>query len=1311
MPTDRSLTIKPHVTMPYYERLMADMDSILWEADAQTFQYTYVSEQAERLLGYPIAQWLQPNFGCDHLHPADRDSAIDGYRRAANENRNLNLEYRMMAADGRIVWLRNVVSMIKADNQVSKLCGIMTDITERKQAEEAQQAHLHFLESMDKINRVIQRTNDFTQMLQDVLDVTLAIFGCDRAGLLYPCEPDAATWSVPMERTQPEYPGAFVTGVETAMDADMAQTFRILRASNGPVQFGPGAAYPLPTEAAKQHQIQSAIAIALYPKMDKPYLFGLHQCAQPRLWTPQEEQLFQAIGRRLVDALNSLVSYRHLQESERRYREIFDNSSDVLAIAEVTTEGRFKLLDVNPALCKMLGLHQNQLIGAFLEDFAQLHESARIMLAEHRQCLVQKAPVAVERAWETPTGRWHVHFTLIPVSNDAGQIYRIVGMGRDQTAQKSAEDRLRVFLDHATDAFFLHDASGIVLDANRRACEMLGYTRAELIGMSPLFFDTTLDPQVADDMNRCLAAGQTIIAERSHRRKDGSVYPIEIRIRSVWQDGQQFNVSLVQDITERKRVESELRASEARFRTFVDHATDGFFLQAAGGMIVDINRQACESLGYSREELMGQFPSFFDLDWTPDFAVSLRQRLNAGEIVTFESRHRRKDGSIFPVEVRVRSFTLDGRTFGLGLVRDITRRKQAAAALKESEERYRTLYEANPTMYFTVDAAGTILSVNQFGAEHLGYTVAELTGHSVLDIFYEEDKAAAQIFVRQCIAHPGEIFHWSLRKVHKNGALLWVEETARAVQDVNGLLVVLIVCEDITERKRTEQALIESHNLLNAIIEGTTDMTFAKDREGRYLMMNSAGARLMGRPLADIIGKDDHALFPPAIADDVMRKDRLIMAHGETQTFEETVKGSVLRTFLTTKGVYRDSYGTVNGIVAISREITEFKRLEEQFRQAQKMEAVGRLAGGVAHDFNNLLTVINGYSQLIFNRLPVTDPNRQRLAEIQKAGERAASLTRQLLAFSRKQLLQPEVVNLNTLLTELLKLLQRLIGEDIELALTTAVDLGLTKVDPGQFEQAIINLAVNARDAMPHGGRLTITTCNAELDATYAERYPEVQAGSYVCVTVKDTGCGMDEVTMARIFEPFFTTKEVGKGTGLGLAMVYGFVKQSGGHVEVFSELGRGTTFRIYLPCTEETRVMVKAGPVQQEIPKGTETILLVEDEEAVHKLFRSVLHTGGYTVLEANDGQRALELAQQHPTPIHLLITDLVMPRMSGRQLADRLCVLRPTMRVLFMSGYTEEAVTHHQGQELKIAFLQKPFDPLSLAQKVRELLDGQAK
>lgn len=1310
MPTNRTVTTLHAGVQQHYEQLMASIDGILWEADVQTFDFTYVSEQAERLLGYALAEWTQPNFWIDHLHPEDRAWASACCRQATGENRNHSFEYRMIAADGRTVWLRDIVSVIVENKTAHKLCGIMVDITERKLAEEERQAHLWFLDSMDKVNRAIQGADDLEQMMRDVFDVVLAVFACDRVWLLYPCDPAALTWRVPMERTQPAYPGIFSKDIETPVDPDMATVFRIGLTTNGPATFGAGAEYPLPVAVSTQNQIQSAIGMAIYPKVDKPYLFGLHQCTHPRLWRPQEQRLLQEIGHRLADALNSLLTYRRLQESEQRYREIFDNTSDIITIAEVTTDDRFKLLDVNPALERLAGVSRQQLVGGFLEDFGKLNKSVHSILEDFRLCLKEKLPMSFERKWHTTSGRWAMHFTVLPVSNAAGQIYRIIAVGRNLTAQKRAEERLRVFLDQATDGFFLHDASGAVIDVNQRACEMLGYTREELIGTTPLDFDTNLDRQVAASLHRRLAAGETVIAESRHRRKDGTTYPVELRIRAVWEDGEQFNVSLVQDITERNRVESELRASEARFRTFVDHATDAFFLQEAGGLIVDVNRQSCESLGYSREELIGQYPSFFDPDWNTTIAQMLRQQLDARDIVTFDARHRRKDGTIFPVEVRIRSFQLNGRFYGLSLVRDITERKQVQEALQESEERYRIFYEDNPTMYFTLDAAGTVLSVNRFGAEHLGYTVAELTGQTVLGIFHPEDKAAAQQFVQQCIAHAGVVFHWRLRKLRKDGSLLWVEETARAVQGVNRALVVLIVCEDITERKRTEQALIESHNLLNAIVEGTTDMTFAKDRQGRYLMINSAGARLMGKTVAEIIGHDDRALFPPELAAVLMEKDWLIMATGEPQTFEETATNGLARTFLTTKAVYRDSHGTINGIVGISRDITELKRLEDQFRQSQKMEAVGRLAGGVAHDFNNLLTVINGYSQLVFNRLPANDPNRSRLAEIQKAGERAANLTRQLLAFSRKQMLQPRVVNLNTLLTELLKLLQRLIGEDIEVALAPADDLGWTKIDPGQFEQAIINLAVNARDAMPQGGQLTIATQNTELDAAYAERYPEVQAGAYVCVTVSDTGLGMAEATKARIFEPFFTTKDVGKGTGLGLAMVYGFVKQSGGHVDVFSEMGSGTTFNIYLPRTAETGAVIKSALDLRDIPKGTETILLVEDEEAVRNLIRSVLQAGGYTILEAHDGQQAIALATQHRGPLHLLITDLVMPRMNGRQLADQLATLRPHVRVLFMSGYTEEAVSRHQVYALNVAFFQKPFDPISLAYKVRELLDGRA-
>jgi PAS domain S-box-containing protein len=545
---------------------------------------------------------------------------------------------------------------------------------------------------------------------------------------------------------------------------------------------------------------------------------------------------------------------------------------------------------------------------------------------------------------------------------------------------------------------------------------------------------------------------------------------------------------------------------------------------------------------------------------------------------------------------------------------------------------------------------------------------------------------------------------------HKDGSYRWIYTRAVALRDAAGKPYRMLGCHlDVTELKRAEQALRESHGLLKAVIESTPDAVFVKDLEGRYLMMNSAGARFLAKSVGEVIGKSDRDVFPPGARQVIRERELQVMATGQEQTFEQTVTvAGVARTYLSTKSAFRDAQGNVIGVVGISRDVTELKRLEEQFRQAQKMEAVGRLAGGVAHDFNNLLTVINGYSEIVFGGLRTEDPNREPLAEIQKAGERAANLTRQLLAFSRKQVLRPQVVSLNELLGELHKLLTRLIGEDVELSLVPDPDLGLAKVDPGQFEQAVINLAVNARDAMPRGGRLTIETHNAELDEGYAGRNPEARPGRYVLVAVGDTGHGMDEATLARVFEPFFTTKEVGKGTGLGLAIVYGFVKQSGGHVEVSSEPGRGTIFKVYLPRAAETAPSMRSSPGLLKVPKGTETVLLVEDEDAVRTLARLVLQSSGYTVLEARDGQEGLGVAQQHPGTIQLLVTDLVMPRMSGRQLADLLTDTRPSLQVLFLSGYTDEAVLRHGGTDAGVALLQKPFSPIGLARKVREVLDA---
>ena len=387
----------------------------------------------------------------------------------------------------------------------------------------------------------------------------------------------------------------------------------------------------------------------------------------------------------------------------------------------------------------------------------------------------------------------------------------------------------------------------------------------------------------------------------------------------------------------------------------------------------------------------------------------------------------------------------------------------------------------------------------------------------------------------------------------------------------------------------------------------------------------------------------------------------------------------------------------------------KMRALEDQLRQSQKMEAVGRLAGGVAHDFNNLLTVIKGYSQISLVMLKEGDPLKENIEEIQKAANRAASLTKQLLVFSRRQILELKVFHLNTILQDLDKMLHRIIGEDIELVYSLSNDLGQVKTDPTQMEQVILNLAINAKDAMPSGGKLTIETSNATLDESYTDSHIGVTPGDYVMLSVSDTGLGMTPEIKERIFEPFFTTKEKGKGTGLGLSIVYGIVQQSGGSIWVYSELGLGTTFKVFLPRIEEDAESLRPTAVPTKSLQGSETILVVEDEEIVRKLACKVLEKNGYRVLEASNGEEALHIVQkQNGNPIHLVVTDVVMPGMNGRQLVDRLVSLWPQIKALYMSGYTNDAIAHHGVLDPGIAYIQKPFTPDDLTLKVRKVLDG---
>ena len=510
-------------------------------------------------------------------------------------------------------------------------------------------------------------------------------------------------------------------------------------------------------------------------------------------------------------------------------------------------------------------------------------------------------------------------------------------------------------------------------------------------------------------------------------------------------------------------------------------------------------------------------------------------------------------------------------------------------------------------------------------------------------------------------------------------------------------------------QKQAEISLVRLRQAVNA----SGEVVMMTDPEGIFTFINSEFTRLYGYSEAEVVGKTTPRILK---SDRVPRKEyadfwRALL---EKRPFHwEIVNRTKARREVTVESSVSpilDEGGNIAGFLGIQRDITERRKLEQQFRQAQKMEAVGRLAGGVAHDFNNLLTVINGFSDLLLSDGGLGAEQQSRVEEIRKAGERAAGLTRQLLAFSRQQILQPAVLDLNDVVSNVTKMLGRLIGEDVDLALVPAKGLSSVKADPGQIEQVLMNLAVNARDAMPEGGKLTIETANVELDQARASAYMLGKAGPYVMLAMSDTGHGMDAATLAHVFEPFFTTKEKGKGTGLGLATVYGIVKQSCGSIWVYSEPGHGTTFKIYFPAVEDARASARpfAPPAERnEEGGGSETILLVEDEAAVRSFAEGLLRAKGYQVLEANGGEAALRIARQTRSPIQLLLTDLVMPNMSGRELARELSSIHPEAKSLFMSGYTDEAVVRNGSLLPGQAFIQKPFTRETMTRKVRELLD----
>jgi len=893
---------------------------------------------------------------------------------------------------------------------------------------------------------------------------------------------------------------------------------------------------------------------------------------------------------------------------------------------------------------------------------------------------------------------------------EANQSLRLEVIEHKQTleALQESEARYRAIVESQTEFVSRKTSDGRLTFVNDAYCRQFGKTREELLGTNITGFLVEEDRHALHEKDLSLTPENPIItSEHREYRPDGSIAWYHWTSRGIFDEkGQLIEMQAVgRDVTRRKQAEEALRESEARYRAIVEIQTEFVARTTPDGRLTFVNDAYCRQFGQTREQLLGtKYIGFLveeDRQAVREMVLSLTSE---NPVATEEHREYRPDGSIAWYQWTRRGiFDEQGQLIEVQSVgQDITERKEAEEALRESEARFQRLAEAAFEGIAITDQ-GTVIDVNDQVGKMLRWEPTELIGKSAIEFVAPESRELVQ--KNMMSGYEGSYEHMAVRK---DGSTFPVEVRAKAFP-YKGRMLRVTAMRDITQRKEAEEALRRSEERFSRAFHlNPSAIAITTLEEGCYLDVNQTFLKIHRYRREEVVGHTSAELNLWVEAADRARIVQALREDGQVRNQEVLfrVKSGEVRVALTSLEIIE--LDQEPHILSMFLDITERKQLEEQLRQTQKMEAIGQLTAGIAHDFNNLLLVINGFAELMHLELTPDDPHQESLAKILHSGKRASDLVNQLLTFSRKQVIEPRLLDLNTTVVEMNKMMRRIIGEKIELETKLEPDLWLVKIDPSQIEQIIINLAINARDAMPDGGRLTIETSKIILDDNYVAQHLESQPGEHVLLAVNDTGHGMSEEIKSRIFDPFFTTKEQHKGTGLGLATVYGIIRQNGGNIWVNSEEGVGTTFKIYLPREiEPTSLLIPYSEAVVKTVTGTETILIVEDDPAVRHLIGEVLVGQGYTLLEAQDGSEALQLAAQYKSTIHLLLTDVIMPGMNGPVLAKKLSQLRADLRVLFMSGYADSTVRDQNVLNPNTNLLQKPFSPIALTRKVREVLD----